>query len=152
MFNCMYFYISLLSRFIIVYELQVCKKVEAFQSIMAHFKTKEKTCHRSFTTTIGNANFTTLYYITIYLVTKVCHQYINIWEHIYKALHQYCTIRILCMQNKCIDCSPQVCFYNNRPEAIQHTTVSNQYCRQCKAHPSEQDNITSPEWEKKNKT
>lgn len=36
-----------------------CKKVEAFQSIMAHFKTKEKTCHRSFTTTIGNANFTT---------------------------------------------------------------------------------------------
>lgn len=53
------------------------------------------------------------------------------------------------MQNKCINCSPRVCFYNNHPEAIQHTTVSNQYCRQCKAHPSEQDNITSPEWEKK---
>lgn len=53
------------------------------------------------------------------------------------------------MQNKCIDCSPRVCFYNNHPEAIQHTTVSNQYCRQCEAHPSEQDDITSPEWEKK---
>lgn len=50
----------------------------------------------------------------------------------------------ICLQNKCINCIPQVCFYNNHPEAIQHTTVSSQCCRQCKAHDSKQDNITTP--------
>lgn len=60
MANCMYFYML----FYLVHlfdsnEVCLLPEVEAFQSIMAHFKTQENICHRSFTTTIGNANFTT---------------------------------------------------------------------------------------------
>lgn len=57
----------------------------------------------------------------------------------------------ICLQNKCINCSPQVCFPNNHPEAIQHTPVFNQCCRQRKAHDSKQYKITSNRGKKKTK-
>lgn len=67
MFNCMYFFIIFSRLILFLMNYESCRKVEALKSIMAHFKTKEKTCHRSFTTTIGNANFTTHLYRDIFL-------------------------------------------------------------------------------------
>lgn len=37
------------------------------------------------------------------------------------------------------------CFYNNHPEVTQHVNVSNQSCRQHKAHNLEQDSDISPQ-------
>lgn len=54
----------------------------------------------------------------------------------------YCIIRIICLKNKRINCSAQVCFHINHPKASQHT-ISNKCCRQRKAHHSKQDNVTS---------
>lgn len=85
-------------------------------------------------------------YIDIDIFGDQSLSYTNIWEHIYKALHQYCIIRIS-------DCRTNVltavleCFHNNPPEQIQHTSVSNQCCRYAAKPPTKNQTTYQPQEE-----
>lgn len=94
-----------------------CRKVEALKSIMAHFKTKEKTCHKSFTTTIGNANFTTHLYIDIFLWPKFVINTLIFENTFIKHYINIVSSGYLFEEQKGINCSPQVCLHNHHPEA-----------------------------------
>lgn len=121
-----------------------CRKVEAFKSIMAHFKTKEKTCHRSFTTTIGNANFTTHLYLDIFLWPKFVINTLIFENTFIKHYINIVSSGYLLEEQKGINCSPQVGLHNHHPEAKQHTAISTQCCGQREAHQPQQDNTTTP--------
>lgn len=153
MFNCMYFlYAILLSCIIFYWITSLARRSRRFRVLWQISKPPQKK-GKHITGHLLQQFYDTLIYIWIYLVTKSC-QYINNWEHIHKALHQYCINRISerCRTNILTAVQCKCCFLNNPPEAISDTSVSTQRCRhavtptthnQTACHPQEENTVST---------